>query len=110
MEINIRSLVSSTALSRSFGKYLKAAEKKPIFIIKNNKVKGVLLNIDTYKELVDAYELMQDTMLARKIFEQPTVNPQDKDVFEIMGEIEEENVPANPRPKGNSYRGNRKAK
>ncbi|NLW07308.1 MAG: type II toxin-antitoxin system Phd/YefM family antitoxin [Clostridia bacterium] len=94
MEINIRSLVSSTALSRSFGKYLKAAEKKPIFIIKNNEVKGVLLNIDTYKELVDTYECMHDTKLARKIFEQPTVNPQDKNVFEIIGEIEAgDNVP-----------------
>lgn len=94
MDINIKSMVSSTTLSRSFGKYLKAAKEKPIFIIKNNKVTGVLLNIDTYKELVDAYELMQDTKLAREVFEQPTVNPQDKDVFEVMREVEaRENVP-----------------
>ncbi|WP_338825051.1 hypothetical protein MHOCP_06150 [Moorella humiferrea] len=94
MDINIKSMVSSTALSRSFGKYLKVAKETPVFIIKNNEVTGVLLNIDTYKELVEAYELMQDTKLAREVFEQPTVNPMEKDVFEVMREVEaRDNVP-----------------
>lgn len=91
MDIYIKSMASSTALSRSFGKYLRASKEKPVFIIKiikNNEVTDVLLNIDTYKELVEAYELLQDSKLAQKIFEQPTVNPQEKDVFKIMREIE----------------------
>lgn len=88
MNINLEAMVSSTDISRSFGKYLKASKEKPIFIIKNNEVEGVLLDIETYKELVEAYELMQDRQIAREIFEQPTFNPEDKDVFEIMREIE----------------------
>lgn len=35
-------------------------------------------------------DFWQDLKLARKIFEQPTVNPDGKDVFEIMLEVEAE--------------------
>jgi PHD/YefM family antitoxin component YafN of YafNO toxin-antitoxin module len=58
-------------------------------ILRNNEVEGVLLSTEAYKELLEAYELVQDIKLAREIFEQPTDNPEDRDVFEIMQEVEE---------------------
>jgi len=40
MDINIKSMVSSTVLSRSFGKYLKAAKKVPYLSSKTTKLQA----------------------------------------------------------------------
>jgi len=88
MNIDIEAMVSTTNISKSFGKYLAESKNNPVFILKNNEVESVLLDIDTYKKLVEAYELVQDTLLAREIFEKPTNNPDDKEVFDIIREIE----------------------
>lgn len=90
LQFDLDSLVSATALSRSPGKYLAKCKKKPLLILKNNEVEGVLLSTEAYRELLEAYELVQDIRLAREIFEQPSDDPEDKDVFEIMREIEEQ--------------------
>jgi len=82
----IDSLVSATALSKAPGKYLAQCKEKPL--LKNNEVEGVLVSAETYRELLEAYELVQDMRLAREVFEQPTENPEDKDVFQIIQEIE----------------------
>jgi len=88
LRFDIDSLVSATALSRAPGKYLSQCKEKPLLILKNNEVEGVLVSAETYRELLEAYELVQDMRLAREVFEQPTENPEDKDVFQIMQEIE----------------------
>ncbi|NPV29997.1 MAG: type II toxin-antitoxin system Phd/YefM family antitoxin [Firmicutes bacterium] len=90
LSFDIDSLVSVTALSRSLGKYLAKCKEKPLLILRNNEVEGVLLSAEAYRELLESYELVQDIRLAREIFEQPTDNPEDKDVFEIMREVEEQ--------------------
>ena len=87
---DLDSLVSATALSRSLGKYLVKCKEKPLLILRNNEVEGVLLSAEVYKELLESYEIVQDIRLAREIFDQPTENPEDKDVFEIMREVEEQ--------------------
>jgi len=90
MNIDTDAMVSTTAISKSFGKYLAKSKNNPVFILKNNEVESVLLDIDTYKKLMEAYELVQDTILAREVFQQPTNNPDNQDVFDIMREIEAE--------------------
>lgn len=40
------------------------------------------------KNNIDSLRLMEDTELAREIFEQPTDNPGNQDVFEIIRDIE----------------------
>ena len=45
---------------------------------------------------IDTYRLMEDIKLARDIFGQPTDNPDVKDVFEIIQEIETENNASQP--------------
>ncbi|HOV43684.1 MAG TPA: type II toxin-antitoxin system Phd/YefM family antitoxin [Syntrophothermus lipocalidus] len=88
LRFDIDSLVSATALSKAPGKYLARCKEKPLLILRNNEVEGVLVSAETYRELLEAYELVQDMRLAREVFEQPTENPEDKDVFQIMQEIE----------------------
>jgi PHD/YefM family antitoxin component YafN of YafNO toxin-antitoxin module len=89
VSFELDSLVSATALSRSLGKYLAKCKEKPLLILRNNEVEGVLLSAEAYRKLVESYELVQDLMLAREIFEGPTENPEDRDVFDIMREVEE---------------------
>ena len=87
MDIDTDAMVSTTAISKSFGKYLAESKNNPVYILKNNEIESVLLDIDTYKKLVEAYELVQDTILAREVFEQSTINPDDQDVFDIIREV-----------------------
>ncbi|MBS3887432.1 MAG: type II toxin-antitoxin system Phd/YefM family antitoxin [Dethiobacter sp.] len=87
MNIDMDAMVSTTDISKSFGKYLAASKKNPVFILKNNEIESVLLDIGTYKKMVEAYELVQDNVLAREVFEQPTINPNDQDVFDIIREV-----------------------
>ena len=90
MNIDIEAMVSTTSISKSFGKYLAESKNNPVFILKNNEVESVLLDINTYKKLMEAYEMVQDTLLAREVFEQTTNNPDDKEVFDIIRKIEAE--------------------
>ncbi|MGB9905263.1 MAG: type II toxin-antitoxin system Phd/YefM family antitoxin [Desulfotomaculales bacterium] len=85
---DLDSLVSATALSRSLGRYLDKCKEKPVLILRNNGVEGVLLSAETYRQLLESYELLQEIRLARDVFEQPTDNPDDRDVFEIMREVD----------------------
>lgn len=49
------------------------------------------------KNDIESLRLIEDTKLAREIFEQPTDNPGDKDVFEIIRDIEAKNKQAMPK-------------
>lgn len=89
MQINLDNLASATTVSKSFGRFLAKSKKEPVFILRNNEVEAVLLGIEEYKKLAEAYEVLEDLKLARQVFEQPTSNPEDKDVFEIMAEFEQ---------------------
>jgi len=88
MQVNIENLASATAVSKSFGRFLAKSRKEPVFILRNNEVEAVLLSIEEYKRLAEAYEVLEDLKLAREVFEQPTENPEGKSVFEIMDEVE----------------------
>lgn len=45
-------LVSSTKLVRNMSSYLNLAQKKPIFIERDQEVEAVIVSIDTYRELL----------------------------------------------------------
>ncbi|MQL51801.1 hypothetical protein GFC01_05895 [Desulfofundulus thermobenzoicus] len=45
-------LVSSSKLSKNLGSYLDKAQKKPIFITREQEVEAVLMSLDDYRELL----------------------------------------------------------
>jgi PHD/YefM family antitoxin component YafN of YafNO toxin-antitoxin module len=48
-----RQLVSSSKLVRSLGTYLDQTKKRPVFIMRDQEVEAVLINIEEYRELLE---------------------------------------------------------
>ena len=59
---NSNEIYTATEVVRNFSSILKSVktkEKKRIFIVKNNKFEAVLLNMDEYEKLNDAFDILQ---------------------------------------------------
>ena len=59
---NSNEIYTATEVVRNFSSILKSVktkEKKRVFIVKNNKFEAVLLNMDEYEKLNDAFEILQ---------------------------------------------------
>ena len=59
---NSDEIYTATEVVRNFSSILKSVktkEKKRVFIVKNNKFEAVLLNMDEYEKLNDAFEILQ---------------------------------------------------
>jgi PHD/YefM family antitoxin component YafN of YafNO toxin-antitoxin module len=59
---NSDEIYTATEMVRNFSSILKSItskEKKRAFIVKNNKFEAVVLNMDEYEKLNDAFELLQ---------------------------------------------------
>ena len=55
-------IYTATEVVRNFSsilKKVKTKEKKRVFIVKNNKFEAVLLNMDEYEKLNDAFDILQ---------------------------------------------------
>lgn len=59
---NSDEIYTATEMVRNFSSILKSItskEKKRVFVVKNNKLEAVMLNMDEYEKLNDAFELLQ---------------------------------------------------
>ncbi len=59
---NSDEIYTATEVVRNFSSILKSVktkEKKRVFIVKNNKFEAVLLNMDEYEKLSDAFDILQ---------------------------------------------------
>ncbi len=53
-------LVSSSKLVRSLGSYIDQSKKRPIFIMRDQEVEAVLINVDEYRELLEEEAKVKD--------------------------------------------------
>ena len=71
-------IISATELARNVSKTLNSItrhEKEKIAISKNNKLEAVVIGIEEYERLKEAYDLMEHTEIA-KIIEERSKTPQ----------------------------------
>lgn len=52
-------LVSTSKLVRNLSKYLDQAQKRPIFVSRDQKIEAVLMHIDEYRDLLRKLETMR---------------------------------------------------
>ncbi len=67
---NSNEIYTATEVVRNFSsilKSIKSKEKKRVFIVKNNKFEAVMLNMDEYEKLNDAFNLLQELYRKQKI-------------------------------------------
>ena len=65
-------IISATDMARSFSTALTSIleqTKEKLAISKNNKLQAVLINIEEYERLKEAYDLMEHIEIAKKIEE-----------------------------------------
>ena len=63
-------IISATDMARSFSTALTSIleqTKEKLAISKNNKLQAVLINIEEYERLKEAYDLMEHIEIAKKI-------------------------------------------
>lgn len=64
-----------TDLSRSPGKYFRQLESSgdTLLVIKNSEIKYAVMNIETYKKLIEAEELFENSQIAEILKERAAV-------------------------------------
>ncbi|AFK06892.1 Phd_YefM [Mesotoga prima MesG1.Ag.4.2] len=64
-----------TDLSRSPGKYFRQLESSgdTLLVIKNSEIKYAVMNIETYKKLIEAEELFENSQIAEILKERAVV-------------------------------------
>ena len=68
-------IISATDMARSFSTALTSIleqTKEKLAISKNNKLQAVLINIEEYERLKEAYDLMEYIEIAKKVEERKT--------------------------------------
>lgn len=61
-----KSLVPISDISNSFSKYFRKLKEQsdPLFIMKNNSIEAVMLNVDDYERLIEVQEMYEELQLA----------------------------------------------
>ncbi len=67
--------VTMTDLSRSPGKYFRQLESSgdTLLVIKNSEIKYAVMNIETYKKLIEVEELFENSQIAEILKERAVV-------------------------------------
>lgn len=85
-------LVSSTKLVRNMSSYLNMAQKKPVFVEREQEVEAVLISIDSYRDLLREEQKVKDLYLTVKAFRRLIEHLQSGDsgvsLDEMMAEFE----------------------
>ena len=86
--LNRKSLVPISDIANSFSKYFRRLKEQsePLFIMKNNSIEAVMLNVDDYERLLEAQEMYEELQLADialRRLERPTLG---QDFEEILAE------------------------
>ncbi|MEW6662071.1 MAG: type II toxin-antitoxin system Phd/YefM family antitoxin [Bacillota bacterium] len=90
MAINRKSLVPISDMANRFSKYFKQLKEKsdPIFIMKNNSIEAVMLNVEDYEKLLEiqeSYEELQLADLALRRLEKPKLGQSLEDILAERG-------------------------
>lgn len=86
--LNRKSLIPISDIANSFSKYFRRLKEQsePLFIMKNNSIEAVMLNVDDYECLLEAQEMYEELQLADialRRLEGPTLG---QDFEEILAE------------------------
>ena len=86
--LNRKRLVPISDISNSFSKYFRKLKEhsEPLFIIKNNSIEAVMLNVDDYEHLLEVQEMYEELQLADtalRRLEKPTLG---QDFEKILAE------------------------
>lgn len=88
LEIDRDNMVSSSEVVRNFSKMLDKSKENPLFIMRNNDIEGIMMDIEEYEMLLEKIEYLENLLEDEYIEDKVKARKQDFDVDKAVKEEE----------------------
>ena len=89
LEVDRENMVSSSEVVRNFSKMLDKSKETPLFIMRNNDIEGIMMDIEEYEMLLEKIEYLEnkleDAYIEEKVKER-------KENFDEKDAVKEEEI------------------
>lgn len=89
LSVNRENMISSTEVVRNFSKVLDKSKESPIFIMRNNDIEGIMMDIEEYEMLLEKIEYLEnkleDAYIAKELKGK-------KEGFDLKDAVKEEEI------------------
>ena len=89
LRIDRRNMVSSSEFVRNFSAMLDKSKEAPLFIMRNNDIEGIMMDIEEYEMLLEKIEYLENKLEDSFIEEVVTKRKQN---FDIKDSVKEEDI------------------
>lgn len=89
LRIDRRNMVSSSEFVRNFSAMLDKSKESPLFIMRNNDIEGIMMDIEEYEMLLEKIEYLENKLEDAFIEEVVTKRKQN---FDIKDSIKEDEI------------------
>ncbi len=62
LSVNRENMISSTEVVRNFSKILDKSKESPVFIMRNNDIEGIMMDIEEYEMLLEKIEHLENKL------------------------------------------------
>ena len=86
LRINSENMVSSSELVRNFNEMLDKSKESPVFIMCNNDIESIMIDIEEYEMLLEKIEYLENQLedsYIEEIVEERKENFEIKDALEV---------------------------
>jgi PHD/YefM family antitoxin component YafN of YafNO toxin-antitoxin module len=89
LSVNRENMISSTEVVRNFSKILDKSKESPVFIMRNNDIEGIMMDIEEYEMLLEKIEYLEnkleDAYIAKELKGR-------KEGFDLKNAVKEEEI------------------
>ncbi len=89
LSVNRENMISSTEVVRNFSKVLDKSKESPVFIMRNNDIEGIMMDIEEYEMLLEKIEYLEnkleDAYIAKELKGR-------KEGFDLKDAVKEEEI------------------
>lgn len=68
LRIQREDMVSSSECVRNFSRMLDRVKDKPLFIVRNNDIEGIMMDIEEYEMLMERMEYLEERVGGKRTF------------------------------------------
>ena len=89
LNVERENMVSSTDVVRNFSKMLDKSKESPVFIMRNNDIEGIMMDIEEYEMLLEKIEYLENQLEDAYIMKDLKER---KEGFDIKDAVKEDEV------------------
>ncbi|TDX43020.1 type II toxin-antitoxin system Phd/YefM family antitoxin [Orenia marismortui] len=89
LSVNRENMISSTEVVRNFSKVLDKSKESPVFIMRNNDIEGIMMDIEEYEMLLEKIEYLENQLEDAYIMKELKER---KEGFDVKDAVKEEEI------------------